>query len=204
MKLIVSKIFRYLLQGVIILSPIFITVYIAYALFDFFDTLIPGVPRGLGFLIVLLTLILIGWLGSRFLIWRILIDTFDRLLEKTPFLKIIYTSVKDFAEGFMGEKRKFTKPVLIRMSTNPEIHRVGFVTQKDLSTIGLHGKRMVYIPHSYNFSGNLFIVDAENVSPLDMKAGDAMKLAVSGGVAGFNEEMDGGPANEKVNDKAAV
>lgn len=189
MKAIVAKLFRYLLQGIVILSPILITVGVAYYLFDFIGNIIPGLEnRILGFFIVITTFILTGWLGSKFLVWRILIDGFDRILERTPFLKVIYTSVKDFVDGFMGEKRKFTKPVLVKMSEQPEMHRIGFVTQEDLSRIDMLGKSMVYIPHAYAISGFHYIIDHSYVSPLDLDPKEAMKLAVSGGVAGFNDE----------------
>ena len=188
MKTTLSKLLQYFIQGLIIISPILITVYAAYFVFDIIDKIIPGMPRGLGFVAVLSILILVGWLGNRFLLWRLLINFFDSILEKTPFLKLIYTSVKDFADGFLGDKRKFTKPVLITIKKDPQIQRIGFVTQDNLEILNLNDKVMVYVPHSYNFSGNLFIVDKSNVTPLDIDSGSAMKLAVSGGVAGFDEE----------------
>ena len=41
----------------------------------------------------------------------------------------------------------------------------------------------VYLPHSYAFSGNLFIVDKENITPLNASSAEVMKFIVSGGVA---------------------
>lgn len=190
MRKLAALFLRYFLQGIIIISPIAITAWAAYSIFDFVDTKIPYMPRGVGFLIVISSLILIGWLGSTFFIWKFLIDFFDSVLERTPFLKFIYTSVKDVVESFMGDKKKFTKPVLVKVRTNPEIFQIGFVTQKDLSKIGIEGKVAVYMPHSYAVSGFLFIVDSENVTPLDMNPSDAMKMAVSGGVAGYNDEHE--------------
>ena len=187
MNLAVRNILKYLLQGVVILSPFLITLALTYYVFDFIDTIIPGMPRGTGFIVVIAFFILIGYLGSRFFLGRLVLDLFDSVLEKIPGLKIIYTAVKDFAEGFVGDKRKFKKPVLVKINNNPQMYRVGFLTQEDLTNIGLVDKVMVYVPHSYNFSGNLFVVESSSVQPLDMDAGDAMKLAVSGGVAGFHE-----------------
>ena len=111
-------------------------------------------------------------------------------LEKIPGLKIVYTAVKDFAEGFVGDKRKFRNPVLVTVNENPKLQRVGFITQKDLSALGHTEKIMVYVPHSYNFSGNMFVIDRRNVEVLDMESSDAMKLAVTGGVAGLSEEEE--------------
>ncbi|MEZ5045699.1 MAG: DUF502 domain-containing protein [Chitinophagaceae bacterium] len=188
MRKIASILVKYFFQGIIIISPIAITFYAAYAIFDFIDIKIPNLPRGVGFLIVVFSMISIGWLGSTFLFSRIVIDFFDSVLERTPFIKFIYSSVKEVVESFMGDKRKFTKPVLVKVRNNPEIFQVGFITQKDLSALGLHNKVAVYMPHAYAVSGYMYIVDKDNISPLDMNPSDAMKMAVSGGVAGFNEE----------------
>jgi uncharacterized membrane protein len=186
MRKIAALFLRYFLQGLIIISPIAITAWAAYSIFDFIDTKIPSMPRGVGFAIIISSLIVIGWLGSTFLIWKLLINLFDSILERTPFLKFIYTSVKDVVESFMGDKKKFTKPVLVKVRTNPEIFQIGFITQKDLSKLNLEGKVAVYLPHSYAVSGFLFIVDIENIQPLDINPSDAMKMAVSGGVAGLD------------------
>ena len=186
MRKIAALFLRYFLQGLIIISPIAITAWAAYSIFDFIDTKIPSMPRGVGFVIIITSLIVIGWLGSTFLIWKLLINFFDSILERTPFLKFIYTSVKDVVESFMGDKKKFTKPVLVKVRTNPEIFQIGFITQKDLSKLNLAGKVAVYLPHSYAVSGFLFIVDIENIQPLDINPSDAMKMAVSGGVAGLD------------------
>jgi uncharacterized membrane protein len=186
MRKIAALFLRYFLQGLIIISPIAITAWAAYSIFDFIDTKIPSMPRGVGFVIIISSLVVIGWLGSTFLIWKLLINFFDSILERTPFLKFIYTSVKDVVESFMGDKKKFTKPVLVKVRTNPEIFQIGFITQNDLSILNLTGKVAVYLPHSYAVSGFLFIVDIENIQPLDIHPSDAMKMAVSGGVAGLD------------------
>jgi len=188
MKLILANILRYLLQGIVIISPFLITFGLAYYVFNFIDTLIPGMPRGIGFVVVIAGFILIGYLGSRLLFGRLLLDLFDKIIEKIPGLKVVYTAVKDFTDGFVGEKRKFTNPVLVKMSEHPIMYRVGFITQDDMSKINLPGHVMVYMPHAYAISGFHYILDIENVHTLDMDASDAMKLAVSGGVAGFNQE----------------
>lgn len=188
MRKLAQTLLRYFFQGIIIISPIAVSVWIAYSVFDALDTKIPEMPRGVGFLIIIISLMVIGWLGSTFFIWKFLIDFFDSILERTPFIKFIYTSVKDVVESFMGDKKKFTKPVLVKVRKDPEIFQIGFITQEELTKIGLKDKIAVYMPHSYAVSGYLFIVSAEQVSPLDMNPADAMKMAVSGGVAGYEEE----------------
>lgn len=191
MRKLATLLLKYFFQGIIIVSPLAITAWAAYSVFDFIDssTRIPSLPRGVGFVIVISSLILIGWLGSTFLLWKLLINFFDNILERTPFLKFIYGSVKDVVESFMGEKKKFNKPVLVKIRINPEVYQIGFITQKNLSKLGFENKVAVYMPHSYAVSGMLVIVDKENVTPLDINPSDAMKMAVSGGVTGYDEEQ---------------
>lgn len=190
MRKIAALLIRYFFQGIIIISPIAVTAWAAYSIFDIIDTQIPSLPRGLGFIVIISSLIILGWLASTFFVWKFLIDMFDNILERTPFLKFIYGSVKDVVESFMGDKKKFNKPVLVKIRNNPEVFQIGFITQSDLSKLGFETKLAVYLPHAYAVSGFLVIVDAENVSPLDMNPGDAMKMAVSGGLTGYEEEEE--------------
>jgi len=98
-----------------------------------------------------------------------------------PFIKIIYTSLKELTEAFVGDKKRFNKTVLINLG-GMEAKRIGFVTQKDLTQLGIDDMVAVYCPHSYNFSGNLFLVPTQNVTPIDFNSSDVMKYIVSGGV----------------------
>lgn len=190
MKHAVRNIVRYLLQGIVIISPFLITFGLAYYTFDFIDRMIPGMPRGLGFFVVIGLFILVGYLGSRFFFGRLVLDLFDRILEKIPGLKVVYTAVRDFTDGFVGEKRKFNNPVLVKMSEHPIMYRVGFITQNEMAQIGLPGHVMVYMPHAYAISGFHYILDKSNVQKLTLDSSDAMKLAVSGGVAGLNDQNE--------------
>ena len=69
------------------------------------------------------------------------------------------------------------------------MHKLGFVTQKDLKSINLPGNIAVYVPHSYNFSGDLFILPKEVVTPVNFASTEIMKFVISGGVTDlYNEE----------------
>ncbi|MFX7756089.1 DUF502 domain-containing protein, partial [Acinetobacter baumannii] len=61
---------------------------------------------GLGFIVVVILVLLVGWLSSLFAVGR-LVALLDTVLEKTPGIKFIYSSVKDFLEAFAGNKKKF-------------------------------------------------------------------------------------------------
>ena len=66
---------------------------------------------------------------------------------------------------------------------------LGFLTASDLSHLGIAGAKVaVYLPHSFAWSGNLYIVPSENVTILDAKAGDVMNFIVSGGVVDVDEQ----------------
>ena len=81
MRKLATLLLKYFFQGIIIVSPLAITAWAAYSVFDFIDssTRIPSLPRGVGFVIVISSLILIGWLGSTFLLWKLLINFFDNI-----------------------------------------------------------------------------------------------------------------------------
>lgn len=189
MRRFAAILFRSFLQGLLILSPIAITAYVIYTVFDSVDSLVPYVPRGIGFIIIVLFVTLIGYLGTRFFIGRLLFDGFDYMLEHTPGIKYIYSSIKDVLDSFVGDKKRFNKPVWVCTNFHPEIWRIGFMTQPDMAYLGMQSKVSVYLPHSYAISGYVIVVDAKNVKPVTkMNAAEAMKFAVSGGITSTAEE----------------
>ncbi|MET3874792.1 DUF502 domain-containing protein [Chitinophaga sp. OAE865] len=193
LKVFASRLLRYFFQGLLILAPIGITALTLYWAFITIDNIIPKelIPedasfnflkyKGVGFALVLLLIIVVGYLSSSFIIGRIF-DLFDHLLERTPFIKYIYTSIKDVFDAFVGEKKKFDHPVLVQIY-GVDVWEMGFITQTDVSNLGLEGYMAVYVPHAYAITGKVFMVPKEKVKPLtNVSAGEAMKFAVSGGV----------------------
>jgi len=167
------------MKGLLVILPLAITFSIIKSIVVWFDSLLDlGIPA-LGFFIVIISIILIGYIGTR-IITEPLMNLIDDVLSKIPFVKIIYTSVKDFMEAFVGDKKKFTKPVLVEMY--PGMFKPGFITQDDLTKLNLPGLAAVYFPHSYAFSGNLFLVEKEKIKPFDGNSTEVMKFIVSGGV----------------------
>ena len=123
-----------------------------------------------------------GYIGTRF-VRNPVFSIFEGLIERTPLLKLIYSSVKDLIEAFVGDKKRFTQPVLVTMNNNPPIQRIGFVTENDLTELGLGKNKMaVYLPFSYGFNGQLVIVESDNVQKLDASGTEMMKFVISGGV----------------------
>src|SRR3954465_2392048 len=98
-----QKILQYFLQGLLILAPVSITVYAIYIVFNKIDGILrPAIDiPGLGFVLIIAFIILVGYLSSFFLMTRIL-SLIDKLLEKTPGIKLFYSFIKDFFEAFAG------------------------------------------------------------------------------------------------------
>jgi uncharacterized membrane protein len=174
-----AKLINYFLRGLLIVLPFAVTFSIVRSIVVTLDDYVNvGIPA-VGFLIVVVSITFLGFIGSS-LITKPLFSLMDDVLSKIPFVKIIYTSVKDFMEAFVGDKKKFNAPVLVEMSQG--IFKPGFITQTDLSALNLPGMCAVYFPHSYAFSGNLFLVNNDKVKPFDGNSADVMKFIVSGGV----------------------
>lgn len=183
MKRIASVLLRSFLQGLILLSPIALTGYLIFTIFTSVDSLVPSLPRGLGFLLIIGVITVIGYLGTRFFVGRWLFDSFSYLMAHTPGVKYIYSSIRDVVNSFVGDKKKFNVPVWVCVNHGPEIWRIGFMTQSDMSALGLSNKVAVYMPHAYAISGWVIVTDSSNVKKVEsMTAAEAMKFAVSGGV----------------------
>jgi uncharacterized membrane protein len=145
-------------------------------------------PRGIGFLAILGTVTVIGYLGTRFFVGKWLFDSFSYLMSHTPGVKYIYSSIRDVITSFVGDKKRFNEAVWVRVNENPEIWRIGFLTRDEMGTMGMAGKVAVYLPHSYAISGWVIVVDRANTKRVtNMTSGEAMKFAVSGGITTAEE-----------------
>ena len=213
-KKILSTVAQLFFQGVVVLAPIGVTIWVVVSLFNWVDNFLPNllnfifplqfaevngqIPKvtGLGFVVAITLVLLVGWLSSLFFVER-LVSIFDKLLEKTPGVKIIYSSVKDFLEAFAGNKKKFDEPVLVNVDST-DVWRIGFITQKNTEHFGLKDFVTVYVPHSYAISGITYIVSADRIKkmPKGVNASEAMKYVVSGGVT----TVDDAEGTSTVND----
>ncbi|MES2559666.1 MAG: DUF502 domain-containing protein [Bacteroidota bacterium] len=179
----VTKLINYFLKGLLVVLPFTITYSIIKSIVISLDKFVDvGVPA-VGFLIVIVSVTILGYIGSS-IITKPLFALMDDVLSHIPFVKIIYTSVKDFMEAFVGDKKKFNNPVLVKMGDG--LYKPGFITQEDLSALNLPGLVAVYCPHSYAFSGNLFLVEKDKVKPMEGNSTDTMKFIVSGGVTSLD------------------
>lgn len=185
-----KRILRFFIQGLIIIAPIGITAWILYWLFDKVDSILrPYVNMpGLGFVLIIVFVILVGWISSSFLMGSV-ISFFDQWMERTPGIKFIYTSTKDFFEAFAGDKRKFNKAVLANVFAE-DVWIVGFLTDEEMDKFDMGADAVgVYVPQAYNFAGQLYILPRDKVRKIDkITAGEAMKYTVTGGVVDLDAE----------------
>ena len=200
-----KKIIQYFLQGLLIIAPLAITIYAIYWVISTVDGWVPifreavkdaqgNVLRyevknyGLGFLIILVAIITIGYLSS-FFIQSKLFNLFDHWLEKTPGIKFIYTSTRDFFEAFAGDKKRFNKAVLANVFAE-DVWIIGFMTDEEMHKFELGADKVsVYVPQAYNFAGQLYILPRSKVKKINnISSGEAMKYAVTGGVVDLTDE----------------
>lgn len=193
-----KKLLQYFLQGLLILGPVTITAYFIYWAVTGIDSMIPiftytdgqGMVRvqnyGIGFIVIIAVLIIIGYFSSFFITSRFL-SFFDKMLEKTPGIKHIYSTTRDFFEAFAGDNKKFTKHVLANIDDN-DVWRFGFITREDMQDFGLQEYVTVYVPMAYSVAGNVYVIPKKRVKMIDnITAAQTMKFAVSGGVTDIDE-----------------
>ena len=188
---------RYFIQGLIITVPVAITGYVIYSIVRLVGSFLgilgghvivsPLIDPFIVFAIAIALILLMGLLGSS-MILRPLFMTFDNAMEHTPFIKTIYSSIKDLLTAFVGSKKKFNKPVLVTINKENNIQQLGFITQEDLRELNIkEGKVAVYVPLSYSFSGSLLIVPIDHITVVDASSSEVMKFIVSGGVTDLED-----------------
>ncbi|MGH7654200.1 MAG: DUF502 domain-containing protein [Gemmatimonadaceae bacterium] len=176
-----KRLFRYFVQGLILAVPAVVTVYVCYALFTSIDSWLHLTIPGAGFVLTISAITLIGFIGPHILS-KPLVDGFEGLIEHLPFVRLLYHSTKDLLNAFVGEKRRFDKPVIVALSADGALRGFGFVTQESLDALGLADSVTVYFPQSYAFAGNTIVVPSSRVSRLEAVSSDVMAFVVSGGV----------------------
>ncbi len=187
-----TRIIQYILNGLLLTLPFVITGYVVYRLFQILDGLLPIEHRypGMGILLLLSFLALFGWLGSKFINETIRF-WFNKVLDRIPLIKTIYKSVTDLLGAFVGQKKSFNRPVLVKLSKENDIEVIGFITDDDLKEWGnIKNKIGVYLPMSYSFSGHFVIVPIENVQVINKSSVEVMKYIVSGGVVDLENESN--------------
>ena len=196
MKKIFGALLNYFIKGLIIVVPLgaaFLLIFWAVKSIDnalnlsgILLTDAKGKPiyiPGLGILNVLVLILIAG-----IMVTNVVTDPikrwFNRWLNRLPLLKFLYSSIKDLTEAFVGEEKKFNEPVIVEVNEFG-LKKIGFMVQRDLTKLNLPGDVAVYFPFSYSFAGQVVIISADKVKPIDKSAADMMKFVISGGVSGI-------------------
>ena len=163
------------------MAPLALTVYVCFSIVTAIDSWIPVNIPGVGFALTITLITLVGALGSNVLT-NGLVDLIDRLLDRLPFVRLLYSTAKDFFEAFAGDKKRFDTAVLVTLYPAAEAKALGFMTRKDVDMFGLADHVAVYFPHSYAWSGQLLLVPAAHVTLVQANSAELMTFIVSGGV----------------------
>ena len=177
-----KRLSQYFLRGLLFLVPLVVTLYVIYWVFIRIDGVLNLPVPGLGFIVTIVFITLVGFGASNFLT-RNLVQLVDRIFARLPLVKMIYTAIKDLVNAFVGDKKSFNRPVQVVIDRESNLRVIGFATRESLDSIGIKDSMAVYLPQSYNFAGNLIIVEREQVIPMSADPGEVMKLIVSGGVS---------------------
>lgn len=197
MNRIARALLNYFVKGLLIVVPLGAAFFLIFWAIASVDTALnlssiflvdskTGKPiyiPGLGILSVVIIILLAGVIVTN-VITQPIKNWFNRWISRIPLFKFLYSSIKDFTEAFVGDEKKFNEPVLVTVNEFG-LKKIGFLTQKDLSSIGLPGEVAVYFPYSYSFAGQVVVVSADKVKPIEKSAGDMMKFVISGGVSGL-------------------
>jgi len=171
-------------QGLLVLAPVAITIWIVWVtvttLDEWLDTRVPG----LGIVIAAAGITLIGYLTGN-VVGNKLISWLEAGLQRVPLIRILYNSLRDLLGAFVGQKRKFDKPVAVEVNRHG-LKVLGFLTSERFDDPQLANHVSVYLPESYNFAGNLIVVPRDRVHPLDADGAEFMAFIMSGGVTDMN------------------
>jgi len=176
-----TRLFNYFLRGLVVVVPLALTIYVCALIFTTIDSWL-GLPiPGVGFLATLVLITIVGFFASTF-VTRSIITAVDSVLERLPFVRLLYSSAKDMLNAFVGEKRRFDKPVLVTLSADGAVKVLAFLTSDSLASLGVGEHVSVYMPQSYGFAGHIVVVPADRVQRIDADAAEVMAFIISGGV----------------------
>ncbi|HET9423877.1 MAG TPA: DUF502 domain-containing protein [Gemmatimonadaceae bacterium] len=188
-----TKLLNYFLRGLVVVVPIGVTIWVCVKIFRAIDDLLGFAAAGTGFLLMLVMVTLVGFLAST-IVARSIGTAFESLLGRLPFVSLLYSSTKDMLNAFVGEKRRFDKPVLVSLTPDGSVKILGFLTSESLSLLGEAEYATVYMPTSYGVAGHLLMVPSARVTRLEADAAEVMAYIISGGVTAVKPGTEIGAA----------
>ena len=176
-----KRLVNFFVQGLLVVGPLALTIYVCWFVFRSIDGMLRLRIPGVGFVLTIALITLIGFLASIFVTSRV-VGLLDRAVNRLPLVRLLYSSMKDLFSAFVGEKRRFDKPVAVSFVEGGGARVFGFLTQESLAQLGMPGFVAVYLPQSYNFAGNLIVVPTSHVQPIAAESSAVMAFIISGGV----------------------
>ncbi|MEZ4411552.1 MAG: DUF502 domain-containing protein [Gemmatimonadales bacterium] len=176
-----NRMVRYFVNGLLLSTPIALTLYVCWRIFRAVDGWL-GLPwHGAGFIATIALITLVGWLATTYL-WSSLFGLVEHAMERVPLVRFLYNSLKEVLGAFVGEKKRFDRPVVVQLIPGGSAHALGFLTRESLDSLGLTDLVAVYLPQSYNFAGQVLLFPRDHVVPIAAGSSDVMAFIVSGGV----------------------
>ncbi len=176
-----KRLLGFFLRGLIITVPTVVTVWVCVSIFQTVDGWLGLRIPGVGFIVTLALITVVGVLGSS-LVAAHAVSVFEDLMERLPFVRLLYSSTKDLMSAFVGEKKGFSQPVLVSLGLGADVKILGFLTQQSAAKLHALDSVVVYAPHSYAWSGQMIIVPSSRVQLLNAESAEIMAFTVSGGV----------------------
>jgi uncharacterized membrane protein len=181
-----TRLLGYFVRGCLVLMPVGLTLYAIYWLVHGLDELLGVTMPGLGIAIALALITAVGVLFSN-VVGRKLSSWIDQSFARLPLVKVLYTSIRDLLNAFLGEERRFGQAVAFRLSADSETRLFGFMTRRELEMFALRDHVAIYVPQAYNIGGQVIGVPRHLIEPLDVKPADMLTFVVSGGASGFRD-----------------
>jgi len=185
MKSPIQLFISYFLRGLLVVLPVALTVGILLWMYRGVSNWLDLGHTSWGavgiYVLVGIGVILLVGIFTKGVIAKQVLEFFEGIIEKAPGLNFIFGTTKDLTHAFVGEKKKFNKPVIVEMG-NQE-YKMGFMTQTSMDSINMPEFCSVYLPYSYALSGEMVIVHKDKVKKLDLEGGDVTKFVLSGGAA---------------------
>jgi uncharacterized membrane protein len=183
----VTRFLNYFFRGLIVLAPAVITVYVFWLMFSEVDQLLGFKVPGLAIVVTVAIITLFGFLTST-VVARYFLRIADDLLKQLPLVRLVYTSTRDLLSAFVGEKRRFDRPVIVSTHADGIEKAFGFITQDSATRFGLEDHVTVYLPFSYALTGAVRVYPRAHVKLLSVDSAKLMAFVVSGGVTQISDK----------------
>lgn len=195
---LINRLILYFFRGLLLIIPLGATLYLISLVLVKIDGFISLSIPGLGMLIVVASITLLGYIGTTLFVKSVFGFT-EALIKKVPFIRALYSYLKDFTSAFVSSKEKFNKPVLVLVNKTTQIYRIGFITNESLAVLSMPNHLAVYLPNAYDLAGMLIIVPSELITPLDLPGSEVMKFNFSGGLTGLKNSNNNNNQKDNLN-----